>query len=178
MSTPREEIIHLLNLYALAVDTQRWDLFDCVFTEYADIDFGPGVHWTSLGQFKADFAAFHAPFDATQHVITNHLVTVTGDVAHALTYGGWRLIRHAAATAEGAGPLWDGTGWYDDELVRTHMGWRIRKRVCRVVWFTGNPRVKDTLPGVVFEDSTNVLRQEAQCGRLGYLAALDALEGR
>jgi 3-phenylpropionate/cinnamic acid dioxygenase small subunit len=170
MSTPREEIIQLLNLYALAVDTQRWDLFDRVFTEYVDADFGPGVHWTSLAQFKADFAAFHAPFDATQHVMTNHLVTEDGDVAHALTYGSWRLIRHAVD----GGSLWDGTGWYDDELVRTHLGWRIRKRVCRVVWFTGNPRVKDTLPGVVFEDRTDVLRQEAQAGRLGFLAAFDA----
>ena len=175
MSSPREEIIQLLNLYALAVDTQRWDLFDQVFTEYVDADFGPGWHWASLDRFKADFAAFHAPFDATHHGVSNHLVTVDGDVAHALSYGSWRLIRHAAVKTDEAGPLWDGTGWYDDELVRTHLGWRIRKRVCRLLWSTGNPKVKDILPGPVFEDS---LRREARAGRLGFLAALDKTGGR
>lgn len=174
----REEIIQLLNLYGLAVDTQRWDLFDRIFTEYVEADFGPGVVWSNRERFKADFAAFHAPFDATQHVMTNHLVTVEGDVAHALTYGQWRLVRHAAANPQtGAGPLWDGSGWYDDELVRTHAGWRIRRRVCRVIWFTGNPRVKDTLPGVVFEDAVFELRGEASEGYLGFLKALDDRRG-
>ena len=168
-----DQIIQVLNLYGLAVDTQRWDLFDMVFTDYVDADFGPGVHWTDLAQFKADFAAFHAPFDATQHSMTNHNVRVLGEVAHALTYGAWRLVRKAA---EG-GPLWDGSGWYDDELVRTHAGWRIRKRVARVIWWTGNPKVKETLPGVVFEDIRDSLRDEAAAGRLGFLNAVDDRAG-
>ena len=28
----REDIIELINLYGLAMDTQRWDLFDRIFT--------------------------------------------------------------------------------------------------------------------------------------------------
>ena len=168
-----DQIIQVVNLYGLAVDTQRWDLFDQVFTEHVDADFGPGVHWTDLARFKADFAAFHDPFDATQHVMTNHNVRVQGEVAHALTYGAWRLVRKAAV----GGPLWDGTGWYDDELVLGHAGWRIRKRVCRVVWWTGNPRVKETLPGVVFEDIRDALRSEGAAGRLGFLNAVDARQG-
>lgn len=168
----REEIIQLINLYGLAVDTQRWQLFDLIFAENVGADFGPGVRWAGLAQFKSDFAAFHAPFDATQHVMTNHLVRVQGDTAHAFTYGAWRLIRHAAANKEtGAGPLWDGTGWYDDILARTDSGWRVARRVCRVVWFTGNPRVKDTLPGVRFEDSTDSLHDAAREARLNFLAS-------
>ncbi|MET0373019.1 MAG: nuclear transport factor 2 family protein, partial [Rhizorhabdus sp.] len=34
--------------YALAVDSQRWDLFDQVFTSDADVDFGSSGHWTNL----------------------------------------------------------------------------------------------------------------------------------
>ena len=75
----RNDIIQKLNLYGFAVDTQRWDLFDTVFTPFVDADFGGSAHWTDLAQFKADFAAFHAPFDATQHVMTNHQVLVNGD---------------------------------------------------------------------------------------------------
>jgi len=169
----REEIIQVLNLYAIAIDTQSWHLFDMVFTDNVSADFGPGVRWTGLAAFKTDFAAFHEPFDATQHVMTNHFVQLSGDKAHALTYGMWRLIRHAAADSQtGLGPLWDGTGWYDDTLIRTDAGWRIAKRVCRVVSFTGNPHVKDTLPGLVFEDTVNDLRTEARAGRLGILDAL------
>jgi hypothetical protein len=105
-------IIQLINLYAFAVDTQRWDLFDRIFMADVDADFSATAHWRDLASFKADFAAFHAPFDSTQHVMANHLVTVDGDRAHAFVHGSWRLIRRAA---EGA-PLWDGTGWYDDDL--------------------------------------------------------------
>ena len=162
----RDEIIEKINLYALAVDAQRWDLFDRIFTERCEADFGTTAHWHDREQFKADFAAFHAPFDATQHMMMNHQVAIVdADHAHSLTYGSWRLVRHAA---EGD-PLWDGTGWYDDHWVRTHGGWRIARRVCRVIWFTGNEKVKETIPGVVFEDERTTLRGEGQAGRLSFL---------
>ena len=44
--------------------------------------------------------------------------------------------------AEG-GSTWTGTGWYDDELVRTDQGWRIKHRVCRLQGWTGNPNVPE-----------------------------------
>ena len=173
----RENIIQAINLYGFAVDTQRWDLFDAVFTEHVEADFGGAAHWHGLDNWKADFAAFHAPFDATQHVMTNHQVRVLGDHAHAFTYGQWRLVRHAAEGADRLGPLWDGTGWYDDEWVRTHAGWRCRKRVCRVVWSTGNDRVKETIPGVTFENVFAAMKAEAAAGSLGFLNAIDARDG-
>ena len=61
--------------------------------------------------------------------------------------GGWCLVCKAA----GDNPLWDGTGWYDDALVRTVDGWRITRRVCRITWWTGNPVVNETISGVKFE---------------------------
>ena len=66
-------------------------------------------------------------------------------------------------------PLWDGTGWYDDTLVRTSGGWRIARRVCRITWWIGNPRVNETIPGVKFDLTTSVLRREADAGRVGVL---------
>ncbi len=169
----RDEIVEKLNLYALAVDAQRWDLFDRIFTSHCDADFGGSAHWNDLEQFKSDFGAFHAPFDATQHMMMNHQVSIIDhDNAHSLTYGSWRLIRHAAADNDGNGPLWDGTGWYDDEWIRTHGGWRIAKRVCRVIWFTGNPVVKETIEGVSFDTVLDSLRTEGREGRLSFLTAI------
>lgn len=164
----REEIIQLINLYGFAMDTQRWDLFDRIFTDDVDADYGPGSHWTSREKFKRDFGTFHEVFDATQHVMTNHLVTVEGDRAWVHTYGSWRLIRHAA----GDPPVWDGTGYYDDQLVRTDGGWRIARRVCRVVYWTGNGRVQTPSDDIVFQLDLVSLRQEGAEGRLGYLKAI------
>ena len=38
-------IINTINLYVLAVDMQRWDLFDRIFTQDVDADFGASSHW-------------------------------------------------------------------------------------------------------------------------------------
>jgi hypothetical protein len=164
----REDIIQLINLYGLAMDTQRWDLFDRIFTEDCDADYGATSHWTSRAQFKADFGSFHELFDATQHVMTNHLVTVEGDRASAHTYGSWRLLRHAA----GDPPVWDGTGYYDDQLARTAAGWRIAKRVCRVVYWTGNPRVQTPMEEIAFQLDLVSPRREGAEGRLNYLKTI------
>lgn len=164
----REEIVQLINLYGFAMDTQAWNLFDRIFTEDVDADYGPTSHWTDRARFKQDFGSFHEVFDATQHVMTNHLVTVDGDRAAVHTYGSWRLIRHAA----GDPPVWDGTGYYDDALVRTAEGWRIAKRVCRVVYWNGNPRVQTPSDDIVFQlDLVSLCREGAE-GRLNYLKAI------
>lgn len=164
----REDIIELINLYGLAMDTQRWDLFDRIFTPDVDADYGATSHWKDREKFKADFGSFHEEFDATQHLMTNHLVSVDRDRAAAHTYGNWRLIRHAA----GDPPVWDGTGFYDDQLVRTREGWRIAKRVCRVVYWTGNPRVQAPVEDVEFQLDLVSLRNEAREDRLNFLKAI------
>ena len=164
----REDIVELLNLYGFAMDTRRWDLFDRIFTPDVDADYGPTSSWTDRERFKADFGSFHELFDATQHMMTNHLVKVEGDRASAHTYGSWRLIRHAA----GDPPVWDGTGYYDDTLVRTAAGWRIEKRTCRVVFWTGNPRVQTPLEDMVFRLDLVSLHGEEQAGRIGFAKAL------
>ncbi|KKC02378.1 nuclear transport factor 2 family protein [Mycobacterium nebraskense] len=161
-------ITQLVNLYGLAVDSQRWELFDRIFTPDVDADYGATSHWTDRDRFKADFAAFHDPFDSTQHTMSTHVVHIEGDRASSFCNGGWRLLRRSA----GGDPLWDGTGWYDDALVRTPGGWRISRRVCRITWWTGNPSVNKTIPGVTFEMATTVLRSEADAGRVGTLAAV------
>jgi SnoaL-like domain len=160
-------ITNLLNLYGLAMDTQRWDLFDEIFTPNVDADYGPTSHWRDLATFKRDFAVFHDPLDSTQHAIVNHIIDVRGDVANAFTYGTWRLIRKGV---EG-GDLWEGTGWYDDELVRARDGWLVRSRTCRIVRWWGNPLVNETIPGVKFELKSLVLRREAEAGRVHFLNA-------
>lgn len=163
-----QSIINTINLYGFAVDTQRWDLFDRIFTKDVDADFGASSHWRDLARFKADFAAFHDPFDSTQHVMTNHLVNIDGGLAQALTYGSWLLIRKGIEGRD----FWQGRGWYDDELLRSGAHWLIKRRTCRIVWWDGNPLVQETIPGVKFKLESTVLRREADAGRIRYLAAI------
>ena len=140
----KAEIIEVLNLYAFALDSHRWELFDRVFTEDVTADYGPGAVWSPLTDYVSVFVDIHTQHDAHQHTMVGHLVHVDGDKAHAFTYGNWLLIRHAVD----GDPTWRGTGWYDDELVRTDRGWRIKHRIARVITYSGNPKV----PGIGNEE--------------------------
>lgn len=165
--TDRDIITNLLCLYGLGVDTQRWDLFDEIFTEDVVADYGSASCWTNLGDFKRDFAAFHAPFDATQHGMSSVILDVDGHEARSVTYGSWLLVRQAVKSGS---PEWRGQGWYDDCWVRGPVGWRISHRVCKCVSWGGNPMVQETIPGVKFELITSALRADADHGRLNFLA--------
>ncbi len=151
----KAEMIEIINLYAFALDTRQWDLFDRVFTQDVVAVFGPaGASGNSLTIFKASFAEFHARLDSHQHTMIGHLVA-NGDTAHAFSYGNWLLIR---AAAEG-GPTWTGTGWYDDP-VHTEQGW------------TGNPNVPEQHNEHNPDMNVKVLHSFADAGDLTFLKVL------
>ena len=158
-------ITQVINRYGLAMDTRRWDLFDSIFTEDVELVY-PGSRWHDRATFKTDFARAHERFDATQHAMMNHLVEVDGDTASAFTYCSWRLICRGT---EG-GDYLEGTAWYDDVLVRSEAGWRIKRRVCRILWAEGNPAAT----GASEIMDWDVLRMEAADGNVGYLQAISA----
>ncbi|MFB7031667.1 MULTISPECIES: nuclear transport factor 2 family protein [unclassified Streptomyces] len=164
-------VIEVLNLYGFALDAHQWDLFDRIFTEDVTAEFGPaGAAWHGLATFKRSFAEFHESLDSHQHTMMGHVVHVDGDTAHAFSYGNWLLVREAA---EG-GPTWTGTGWYDDELVRTDRGWLVRHRVCRLMSWSGNPSVPEPNAEHHPDMKTNVLRRHAEDGKIGFLKAIQA----
>jgi len=162
------EVINVINLYPVGVDTRRWDLFDRIFTQNAQTDFGGLARWTDLSSLKRDFEIVHHPFEATLHVTTNHQVIVNDDRANCLSYVHGRFIRQLP---EG-GNMFESVGWYDDLLVRTPTGWRISMRSCRTVWSGGNPMVLQTVPGVTGSQKLDSLCREAAGGRIAYLNAL------
>jgi hypothetical protein len=167
------EIIGVTHLYALAVDTRRWDLFDRVFAADAQADFGGPARWDGLAALKRDFAPIHEPFAATQHTTTNHQVVGAGDKANCISYVHGRFIREVP---EG-GNMFESGGWYDDVFVKTFAGWRIQSRTCRMIWTGGNPLVLQTMPGVTGEQQLDSLGAEAKAGRIAYLQALAGAPG-
>ena len=162
-------IIEVMNLYGFALDAQQWELFDRIFTPDIKAEFGPaGAVWSDLATFKRAFAAFHSTLDNHQHTMMGHLVHVDGDKAYAFSYGNWLLVREAAI----GGPQWLGTGWYDDELVRSDQGWRIRRRVCRLLSWTGNPLVPEPNYQQTPVMTTNALFKHVKEGKVGYFNAI------
>ena len=162
-------IIEAMNLYAVALDAHEWDLFDRIFTEDVVIEMGlVGVTWTGRTEFKQGLKYSCAALDNHQHAMRGHLVHVDGDTARAFCYGSWTLVREAA---EG-GRAWIGTGWYDDELVRIDGGWKFRRRVCRLLSWTGNPRVIDPNGDLNLDEKVDSLFRSCEAGHLGYLKAL------
>lgn len=168
MSNDIAEIVNVVNLYPIAVDTLRFELFDEVFTADAHVDFGGPAQWRDLVSLKRDFATVHKPFQATQHHTGNHRVSIQGDRANCISY----VHAHFIRPVSGGGNMFEACGWYDDVLKRTAAGWRIVHRVNRTLWSGGNPTVMQTMPGVTVELQHHALSAEAAAGRVAYLQAL------
>lgn len=161
-------VMTAVNTYPVAVDSLQWALFDRVFTADVVADFGGAAMWTDLESMKRDFHTIHAPFKTTQHFTGNHVVAVNGDEAHCFSYVRARFVRPIS----GAEEVYEAQGWYDDALVRTSAGWRIRHRVTRSSWTGGNPKVLETMPGVAGEQVLTPLSTEARAGNVMLINAL------
>ena len=170
-ATDHNAIVNVINLYALAVDTLCFDLFDRVFTPDVQLDYYPGSRMAGLAQVKQEFLLAHEGLDASQHTVANHQVIVDGDRANAIAYVVARLIRNVP---EGGVNYWEFGGWYDDSLVRTPAGWRIQRRACRGNWWEGNPRVAECRPEWVFRPDVTLLRNAAKAGESEFLKAVRA----
>jgi hypothetical protein len=167
----KAEIVGIVNLYGFALDAHQWGLFDEIFTADVVAEFGPaGSEWIGVPTLVAAFKDFHEQLDNHSHTMFGTVVHVDGDTANAFTYGNWLLVRNDA----GEDPSWLGSGWYDDELVRTEDGWRISHRVCRLVSWTGNPVVSSPARAHNPDMRTNVLREHAAAGKVMYLNAVAA----
>ena len=98
---------------------------------------GPGR--SALRGLDAITARIERPLsrlDVTQHVVTNHQVTVDGDTATCRCY----LVGQHVKKGTDGGDTFIMAGVYDDELRRTD-GWRIVHRTLTVTWTDGNPAV-------------------------------------
>jgi hypothetical protein len=129
--TDREELVELLARYASIADTKDFDeLPETVFTDRVVVDFesvgaGPPTE-IERDEFMQLLRAFFADWQATHHSITNHRVSIDGDVASIRAHV---HAQHWLAPEVAPPPRnrWLVVGFYDDEAVRTPDGWRLQK---------------------------------------------------
>ena len=141
MLLDRQAISDTVIRYATGIDMRDWDAYRSCFTDEVDIDFtsfGGGEPQTMRAdQWVAGVRAGLSGFEATQHVSTNHVITLEGDDATCVSY---MQAQHYLPNDKGDSALTLG-GYYTNALIRTASGWRIRRCHLTVTWTTGNRHV-------------------------------------
>ncbi len=132
----RLEIQDLITRYAYAIDEQDWNALDRVFTPDAVIDYTElGGAKGSLSDTKAYLAQAMPTFPAFQHLSTTTRITIDGDSARTKTI----LFNPMVMNHEGEERVFFIGLWYNDELVRTADGWRIKHRREQKCWSFNAP---------------------------------------
>jgi hypothetical protein len=119
--------------YATGIDRRDWALYRSVFTDQVELDFGTwGGPQTVMAadEWVRMVKQALACFDATQHNMTNHVITVEGDKATAAVH----MVAHH---------IFDGQiqrlgGFYTNGLVRQSDGWKIEACRLTVTWVEGD----------------------------------------
>ena len=145
-------IVEVSYRYASGIDLRDWELYRTCFTDPCTFDFSsfsgrpaasmPAQTWVD------NVRSLNGNFDATQHVMTNHCVTFTGnDTATCVTE---LRAQHwfAPATMEQLGSAGDVNwcelgGHYTNDLVRDGELWRISTCRLTVRWRLGNEAIFD-----------------------------------
>ena len=132
----RIEINDLLIRYTVAIDQKDYTILDTCFTPDAHLDY------TSAGGIAGDYPKVRAwleqalaPFPMTVHYVTNSLVELAGDEATART-----AVLNPMGFQKPDGSMHQFTvgAYYNDRLVRTDDGWRIRERVEESAFMDGD----------------------------------------
>lgn len=120
----RLEIQQLLVNYSTAIDRRRFDDLDRVFTPDAYIDYrAMGGIDGAYPDVKVWLAQVLPNFPAYFHMLANVDITLAGDTATSRS-----ICFNPMKLDESGRVLFCGL-WYEDELVRTPLGWRISRRV-------------------------------------------------
>ena len=134
----KQAIRDLQIFYAYAIDSGAYDDLGKVFIPNAVGDYGPAGRRNGLEAIKALCREALAPLSASQHINTSHQAQIHGDIATASCY----LNVHMHKENTPGGDHLEMGGRYDDQLVRTEEGWRIKQRKLTIMWSNGNSDVR------------------------------------
>ncbi|QXV55745.1 nuclear transport factor 2 family protein [Amycolatopsis sp. TNS106] len=131
-------IINAATMMMWYIDTRDWDRFPEVFAESVTLDYsgiwGGEPAQVTPAQIQAEWSRLLNAFDATQHLLGNHLVTVDDDSA--VLTAVFQAV-HLLTNPFGS-PRWTLGGTYRIGLTRTGGGWRIHELVMTATWADGN----------------------------------------
>lgn len=117
------DITAVIVRYGTAIDTRDWGLFRSCFTDDFRGDYGQFGNWHSREAFAATMQQMHESVGPTLHRMSNTVIACAADDTRARTYVDAILTPRQADDSHH-----QAVGYYDDELVRTREGWKIRSR--------------------------------------------------
>ena len=149
----RLAIIEVLSNYATGLDARDWQLWRSVFVDEVVFDLSSWskqpARTLQTDRVVRSQARIFAELVVTQHFITNHRVSIDGDRARCLAHmraEHWivddqAIVRDPAIACDERTQTSRYTmfGYYDDKLVRTSEGWKIREMQLNVT-HTEGPR--------------------------------------
>lgn len=132
----RLQIQDALLAYATALDVpgRRWDQWYRCFTEDAVCEF-PGIGAKSPAELQELFTQNDATRLSTQHLFLNIVIALDGDAATSRSECLYAAVNRGD-TAERNDLRLSGL-FFEDVLVRTGEGWRVRHRVAAYRWGHG-----------------------------------------
>lgn len=140
-----QQIVELTSAMGILLDAREWEALTRLFAARVDVDYtslnGGEPVTAAREELVAGWQATLDGLDATQHLISNHQVSIDGDEATCIAHvqGAHRL-----ATAHGD-PLWIVGGRYDFRLRRSGptAPWRISALKLTALWATGNRTIME-----------------------------------
>jgi hypothetical protein len=127
--------------YATGVDSRDWPLYRSCFTDEIETDFSSAVGRPPQRMKADDWVEFARRtingMKATQHMITNHVITLDGDEATCVAYVQAR--HHLPNETGGSDQVM--YGYYSNQFVRTSDGWKIRACKLTITWNEGNMHI-------------------------------------
>jgi len=134
----RLAVVDVMHRFADGIDRRDWARYRSVFTDEIELDYS-SYRAENAGTWTADdwvdkARSLFPGLDASQHTITNTLVELQGDVARVQA----DVRADHVVVVDGVTSVYTVAGWYEDELVRTHAEWRIRRKVLHMRWSEGD----------------------------------------
>jgi 3-phenylpropionate/cinnamic acid dioxygenase small subunit len=117
------EIAALIVRYGTGIDTRDWKLFQACFTDDFHGDYGAFGTWSSSGEITAAMEKMHEHVGPTLHRMTNIVVRSAEGGARVRTY-----VDAILSAENPSEPAHQGIGYYDDVLLKTGEGWKIKSR--------------------------------------------------
>lgn len=128
---------HVLK-YATGIDQHQWDLYRSIFADDIIMDFSSWSGDPAIKMAADDWVAgvrtTLSPFDATQHVLTNFIVSVDGDAATCTCY----MSAHHHLVTGDLKEMHSIGGYYVHQLKRSGDGWLIHQTQLNVTWEMGD----------------------------------------
>ncbi len=130
----RSSITDVVNSVGTLADLGRYSQLEQLFTEEVTVDYTslfPGeVQNIPREQLMTQWQSVLPGFDATQHMITNHQITINGNEAKAIAY--------VRATHKLDNRMWVVGGYYVDELAKIDGVWKLKSIQYNALYESGD----------------------------------------